>query len=273
LGQARKIEAVRVITYWDDGHDPRRYKYRVLVSSDGQQWATVADMSQNEQPSTPAGFTHHFPPVNARYVRVEMLHNSANVGVHLAEVMVFPGVDAPVVEAPANAQPAWTAEDQSGSTAQNFPQWWFVGAERIILRGDKIKAAGDRVCLHFCAGQEEGISISDVSIGATDLQDPRDVVAASRVPVTFGGANFVDLPPGKPVASDWIRFHFAPGRDYAVTFAVLRIGAATLWPHKDTLRFETSLDGAARLCKWSSISPSTTYNIYFLERIDVPAAP
>lgn len=86
LGAPTLIDRVQVFTYYGDG---RYYRYQVESSVDGQSWTTLADMSENTTPSDRRGFDHHFQPTQARFVRVKMLFNSANVGVHLREVKVF----------------------------------------------------------------------------------------------------------------------------------------------------------------------------------------
>jgi hypothetical protein len=268
LGDVKTIDHVRVVTYWDDGAGGRYYQYRVAVSTDGQQWKTVADMSENTELATPAGRVHYFEGTPARYVRVDMLKHSANTGVHLVEVIVFAAPDAPVVAAPAEVVDAWTAEAQSGSQAQDFPGWGLVGAERMVLQGDKIMRRGDRVRLEFRGGQQGGIEIADVSIARVDPANPSDIVPASRVPVTFGRTGRAELPAGKAVQSDWIRFDLVPGKDYAVTFAVMTTGATTLWPDMKTRRYEIGDVGAALAAKWSGTGEGETYNLYFLAKVE-----
>lgn len=267
LGAVKALGLIRVVTYWDEGLEPRYYQFRVLVSEDGQTWQQVGDMSENTKPATPGGFDFPAGGRKGRYVRVEMLRNSANIGVHLVEVMVFGTDEAPVVDAPAQPFIAWAAEDQSGLPGQDFPTWSFVGAERIVLQGSKIVRAANRVRLVFRAGKDAGIAIGDVSLARTDPADAADIVATSRVPVTFGGATAVEIPASTAVQSDWIRFALLPGQDYSVTFNVLRVGAATLWPDENSRRFEAA-PGAARAAKWSRLGASSTYNIYFLDRVE-----
>ena len=260
---------MRVVTYWDHGDGKRAYQYRVSVSRDGQQWDTVADRSDNDKPATAAGELLSFAPRRARHVRIEMLRNSANIGVHLVEVMVFAAVEAPLADAPTESRPAWTAEDQTGSKATDMPNWGYVGAQRIVLRGDAVRVSGDRVRLVFRGGAQGSITIGDVSIGATDPADPANVKTGTRTPVTFGGANSVELGPGQEVASDWVRFPLEAGKDHTVTLDVERRGATTLWSDAKTVRFEGPTE-AARMPRWSSVSHTTTHNLYFLSRIDVP---
>lgn len=269
LGEERLIDRVRVVTYWDHGDGKRAYQYRVSVSRDGQQWDTVADRSDNDKPATAAGELLSFAPRRARHVRIEMLRNSANIGVHLVEVMVFAAVEAPLADAPTESRPAWTAEDQTGSKATDMPNWGYVGAQRIVLRGDAVRVSGDRVRLVFRGGAQGSITIGDVSIGATDPADPANVKTGTRTPVTFGGANSVELGPGQEVASDWIKFPLEAGKDHTVTLDVERRGATTLWSDAKTVRFEGPTE-AARMPRWSSVSHTTTHNLYFLSRIDVP---
>ncbi len=46
-------------------------------------------MTKNVKPSTKQGDEHNFDPVQARYVKVNMMNNTANPGVHINELMVF----------------------------------------------------------------------------------------------------------------------------------------------------------------------------------------
>ena len=84
--QTKSIDRVDVFTYWDG---KRYYQYTVEVSPDGKDWKQAVDMSHNEKPATPEGDQHRFSPVEARFVRVNMLKNSAGPEVHLTEVRVF----------------------------------------------------------------------------------------------------------------------------------------------------------------------------------------
>ena len=81
-----KLGSVRVYPYWDGS---RYYRYTVELSVDAKSWVQVADMSQNTRPATESGDLLRFEPRDARYVRVNMLYNSANQGVHLVQVRVY----------------------------------------------------------------------------------------------------------------------------------------------------------------------------------------
>lgn len=87
LGAVHPVRTIHIFPYCGDA---RYYQYTVEVSENGREWSQVVDMSRNEQLSSPSGHRHVLAhAVKARYLRVNMLKNSANVGVHLVEVRVF----------------------------------------------------------------------------------------------------------------------------------------------------------------------------------------
>ena len=79
-GSSYKLDRVVLYTYWD-GH--RYYQYTVEVSVDGKNWTQVVDMTKNTKVATADGISSEFPPCDARYVKVNMLKNSDNEGVHV----------------------------------------------------------------------------------------------------------------------------------------------------------------------------------------------
>jgi hypothetical protein len=80
------VDRIVVFPYWDG---TRYYQYLVEVSLDGNAWTGVGDRSNNRVPAARTGDEFRFSPVRCRFVRVTMLRNSANEGVHLVEVQVF----------------------------------------------------------------------------------------------------------------------------------------------------------------------------------------
>ena len=86
LEKVYRLGSVRVFPYWDGS---RYYQYTVEVSTDGRNWLQVADLSENTALATEKGELHEFEATRARFVRVNMLKNSANRAVHLVEVRVF----------------------------------------------------------------------------------------------------------------------------------------------------------------------------------------
>ncbi|MEI6218788.1 MAG: discoidin domain-containing protein, partial [bacterium] len=86
LEKAAKLKEVHLYTYWGDG---RYYQYTIDGSIDGKVWTTLVDASRNTVAADAKGYTHTFNPTPARYVRVTMLKNSMNQGVHIVELRVY----------------------------------------------------------------------------------------------------------------------------------------------------------------------------------------
>ncbi|MBX3118333.1 MAG: family 20 glycosylhydrolase [Fimbriimonadaceae bacterium] len=86
LQKVYSIDKIDVFPYWDGR---RYYRYTVEVSADGKAWTKVVDKSENSVPVSASGDEHTISPVSARYVKVNMLSNSANEGVHLVELRVW----------------------------------------------------------------------------------------------------------------------------------------------------------------------------------------
>ncbi len=82
----RTIKVLHLFTYWDGW---RHYQYTIDVSLDGQNWTTVVDASGNRVKATQDGYKHSIDPVNTRYIRVNLLKNSANPGVHIVEFRAY----------------------------------------------------------------------------------------------------------------------------------------------------------------------------------------
>ncbi|MEI7909306.1 MAG: family 20 glycosylhydrolase [Verrucomicrobiota bacterium] len=86
LGKVTTLDRAQVFPFWDGR---RSYQYKVEVSLDNKEWKQVVDMSANTKPAVATGDMHKFAPTAGRYVRITMLKNSANPGVHLVEFRVF----------------------------------------------------------------------------------------------------------------------------------------------------------------------------------------
>jgi alpha-N-acetylglucosaminidase len=86
LESEARIDSLRVFPFVDS---TRYYQYTIDVSSDKQTWTQVVDMSTNTRAATTRGMFHAITPVDARYIKVTMLKNNVNPGVHLYEVRVF----------------------------------------------------------------------------------------------------------------------------------------------------------------------------------------
>ena len=85
LEKVHPVDFINVITYWDGG---RYYQFTAEVSVDGKEWKKVLDFSDNKAAATAKGYSGKFPKTDARYVRINLLKNSANPFVHLVELIV-----------------------------------------------------------------------------------------------------------------------------------------------------------------------------------------
>ncbi len=75
-----------VYTFWD-GY--RYYQYRIEGSKDGVNWEVLVDASENEKIASEEGYETKIVPVAVRYLRIHLLYNSANPGLHLIEFAAF----------------------------------------------------------------------------------------------------------------------------------------------------------------------------------------
>ncbi len=94
MQRVAEIDTVRAIFYWDGS---RTYSYNIEVSEDGKEWKRVADVPDNKQVSTAQGFTHRFPAVKARYVKINVTQGWGKRYVHLVELEAYAAGKAPAV--------------------------------------------------------------------------------------------------------------------------------------------------------------------------------
>ena len=94
MQRVAEIDTVRAIFYWDGS---RTYSYNIEVSEDGKEWKRVADVPDNKQVSTAQGFTHRFPAVKARYVKINITQGWGKRYVHLVELEAYAAGKAPAV--------------------------------------------------------------------------------------------------------------------------------------------------------------------------------
>lgn len=115
LGEPQSIDSVRIIFHWDG---KRCYTYDVQTSEDGENWVKIVDNSGNTTPADAMGLVHTFKPVTARFVRLDILRNSANPYVHVVEFEVYAAGKAPKVfptsEPPAVSLPPLPPPDSEG---------------------------------------------------------------------------------------------------------------------------------------------------------------
>ncbi|WP_161488184.1 alpha-N-acetylglucosaminidase TIM-barrel domain-containing protein [Sedimentisphaera cyanobacteriorum] len=91
LEKVETLFGFQVYTYWGDS---RYYQYEIETSLDGEKWVRVVDMLSNTRQAGRNGCLHkikiaHPEGIKARYVRLNMVKNSANGSVHVSEFKVF----------------------------------------------------------------------------------------------------------------------------------------------------------------------------------------
>ena len=86
LEKVYTLTGSHVTFYHSDG---RTYTFNLEVSEDGKAWKKVGGNEDAPKPATAEGIRFGFDPVKARYVRLNVLKNSANPAVHVLELEVF----------------------------------------------------------------------------------------------------------------------------------------------------------------------------------------
>lgn len=86
LEKEEEINKFKTYTFWD-GY--RYYEYSIEISNDKKNWQMVVDRSKNRELSTPDGITDNIEPTKARYLKLNLIRNSANPGLHLVEFNAF----------------------------------------------------------------------------------------------------------------------------------------------------------------------------------------
>jgi len=84
-----KIEPVsefKIYTFWDGS---RYYQYTIEGSTDGENWTTLVDASKNKTIATDEGQVHKIETTEVRYLKLNLLYNSANPGLHVVEFSAY----------------------------------------------------------------------------------------------------------------------------------------------------------------------------------------
>lgn len=91
LEKIETINSVRTVSAWSEDNNifPRIFQYKVEAGVDNQNWITIVDESKNMQPDTQRGLHRYFTPVQARFVRISILHNVSRQGGQVVEFQVF----------------------------------------------------------------------------------------------------------------------------------------------------------------------------------------
>ena len=85
MGKINDISSITVIPFYGDAKS--YHQFVVKISVDGKNWNTYFDMSKNTKPLGKAGANYTGQPTSVRYIKIEILKDSANEGKHLVEVI------------------------------------------------------------------------------------------------------------------------------------------------------------------------------------------
>jgi len=86
LGNLYNLNKIVVVNYYDGS---RYYQYDIQASVDGINWSPLVDFNNNKTSATKNGNTFIIDNKSARYLRVNMNYNSANIGVHIVEFEAY----------------------------------------------------------------------------------------------------------------------------------------------------------------------------------------
>lgn len=86
LEEPTLVSRLKVYNYWDNY---RYYQYTIDGSVDGTNWTQLVDFSQNTEKTSMAGYNHTIAPTTVRYLKLNLLYNSANPGLHVTEFSAF----------------------------------------------------------------------------------------------------------------------------------------------------------------------------------------
>lgn len=86
LEQITSVSRFKIYNFWDNY---RYYQYTIEGSADGETWTQLVDFSENTEKASIEGYEHTIEATEARYLRINLLYNSANPGLHLVEFNAF----------------------------------------------------------------------------------------------------------------------------------------------------------------------------------------
>ncbi|WP_158285105.1 family 20 glycosylhydrolase [Arenibacter aquaticus] len=86
LDQETVISSIQLYTYWDGN---RVYGYTVEASVNGKDWELIVDRTSNGEVATENGYIDEFTKTKAKFIRVNMLSNTANSSMHIVEVRAY----------------------------------------------------------------------------------------------------------------------------------------------------------------------------------------
>jgi alpha-N-acetylglucosaminidase len=86
LQSPQLLQSIHVFFYWDG---KRSYRYSIETSLDSFDWTKVVDAETNTMPASAEGELHQFPAKIAKFIRVNLIGNSANQAAHILDLRAF----------------------------------------------------------------------------------------------------------------------------------------------------------------------------------------
>ena len=86
LENVETIQQFKVYNFWDNY---RYYQYTIEGSLDGENWEMLVDFSKNTEVATDEGYVHEIAAKEVRYLKLNVLYNSANPGLHVVEFSAY----------------------------------------------------------------------------------------------------------------------------------------------------------------------------------------
>ncbi|MFL0088596.1 discoidin domain-containing protein [Tenacibaculum maritimum] len=140
LGDLYEVNKIILTTYYDG---KRYYQYDIEGSIDGVNWKKIVDYSKNTRIATEAGDTFDISNEEARYLKVNMKHNTANTSVHIIEFEAYGDIvsedygDNIALNKPSRASDVENGRASSLANdgrkdlnnywaAASYPEWWQV---------------------------------------------------------------------------------------------------------------------------------------------------
>jgi hypothetical protein len=146
-----ELERLKVVNYYQDS---RYYQYKIYASSDKTNWKEIVDFSDNTKIATQTGETFLLENTSARYLKVDMLYNSKNVGVHLVEFKAFGKLITNVDNGKIKSQ----------ECVLSAPNPVRLGAPVTLNLGDKVNGRV-KVCANDLCGRLLFSKVLDVNMG------------------------------------------------------------------------------------------------------------
>ncbi len=70
LKSVQSISQIDVVAFWITG---AVYKYKIFSSKDGKNWTEIVDASEQDKPSTSAGYSHRVPVQEAKFIKFQTI--------------------------------------------------------------------------------------------------------------------------------------------------------------------------------------------------------